>query len=355
MARIRSDLQIEKGLPTGNKVLAKPDGQTEVVQIEPYRVSPTTWVVDSAGIYENVPGQFEIPSLLYAKDVDTAIDTDGKVYKYNQAGGYFELAVDLSGSITALQPGDNVSELNNDAGYVDATGAANAAPVQSVNGDIGNVVLDADDVGAIDVSEKGINNGVATLDGGGKIPAGQLPNSVMTLEGQWDASTNTPTLSDGTGNAGMVYEVTVGGTQDLGSGNITFNVGDFVVYGNDGKWYRSINSNEVVSVNGQTGVVLIGFNHLTSHPTTLSGYGILDAATAAQGAKADTALQPGDLATVATTGVSTDLTDSADIIRNNTDTFTSEAKINQIVTLTQAEYDAIPSPDPNTLYLIPEP
>jgi len=94
MARIRSDLQIERGIPAGNKVLAKPDGQTEVVQIEPYKVSPTTWIVDEAGIYENVPGQFEIPSLPYAKDVDTVISTGGKVYKYNSSGGYFDLVLE---------------------------------------------------------------------------------------------------------------------------------------------------------------------------------------------------------------------------------------------------------------------
>lgn len=98
-------------------------------------------------------------------------------------------------------------------------------------------------------------NGVATLDGGGKIPASQLPNAVMTLEGEWNASTNTPVLQDGVGDPGMIYEVTTAGTQDLGSGNITFAVGDWVVYGADGKWYLSPNGNEVTSVFGRKGTV----------------------------------------------------------------------------------------------------
>ena len=51
----------------------------------------------------------------------------------------------------------------------------------------------------------------------------------MTLNGNWDASTNTPTLTDGIGNAGDVYEVTVAGTVNFGNGNIYFSVGDFVV------------------------------------------------------------------------------------------------------------------------------
>ena len=43
----------------------------------------------------------------------------------------------------------NTSDLTNDSGYVDASGAASAAPVQSVNGQTGTVVLDATDVGAL--------------------------------------------------------------------------------------------------------------------------------------------------------------------------------------------------------------
>lgn len=115
----------------------------------------------------------------------------------------------------------------------------------------------------IPLSQKGANNGVATLDGGGKVPATQLPNSVMTLEGEWNASTNTPTLADGVGNPGMIYEVTTGGTVDLGSGNITFANGDYVVYGSSGVWYKSVNSNEVTSVNGQTGVVNLEIDDLS--------------------------------------------------------------------------------------------
>lgn len=41
-------------------------------------------------------------------------------------------------------------------------------------------------------------------------------------------------------------------------------------------------------------------------------------------------------------------------IDNSTDTYTSEAKIMHVVSLTQAEYDAIETPDENTLYIIPE-
>jgi hypothetical protein len=123
-------------------------------------------------------------------------------------------------------------------------------------------------IGAIPSSEKGSANGVATLDGSGKVPVSQLPSAIMTYEGVWDASTNTPTLADGTGDAGQVYRVSVAGTQDLGSGNITFDVGDYVIY-NGSVWEKSDTTDSVVSVNGGTGIVTVNaINQLTGDVTT---------------------------------------------------------------------------------------
>lgn len=108
----------------------------------------------------------------------------------------------------------------------------------------------------IPLSQKGAANGVVPLNGGGKIDFTYLPSSLLIYKGQWNATTNTPTLIDGTGTSGWVYEVSVAGTQNLGSGAQTFKVGDWIVY--DGtKWDVSTNSNEVVSVNGLTGAVTL--------------------------------------------------------------------------------------------------
>jgi len=120
----------------------------------------------------------------------------------------------------------------------------------------------------IDSTEKGANNGVATLDAGGKIPANQLPNTVMEFKGNWNASTNSPSLIDGTGNAGDVYLVNVAGTQNLGSGSQTFAIGDWVVYSGS-IWQKSINSNDVVSVNGQQGVVVLDSDDISEGSTNL--------------------------------------------------------------------------------------
>jgi hypothetical protein len=90
-------------------------------------------------------------------------------------------------------------------------------------------------------SEKGVANGVATLDGTGKIPSDQIPLEFTSYKGTWNASTNTPTLADGAGNTGDFYKVSVSGTQDLGSGSITFNAGDWVFY-NGSVWEKVDNS-----------------------------------------------------------------------------------------------------------------
>jgi len=91
----------------------------------------------------------------------------------------------------------------------------------------------------------GAANGVATLDSGGKVPVSQLPSSVVTYLGTWNAATNTPTLINGTGDAGDMYICNVAGTVNFGAGPVTFAVGDWVLYGS-GTWQKS---------NGQNGTV----------------------------------------------------------------------------------------------------
>lgn len=103
-------------------------------------------------------------------------------------------------------------------------------------------------------SVRGLPNGVASLDSSGKIPASQLPNSIMDYKGVWNVSTNTPTLADGTGSAGDVYRVSVGGDRNLGSGSITFDTGDYAIY-NGTVWEKSDTTDAVASVAGLTGTI----------------------------------------------------------------------------------------------------
>lgn len=121
-----------------------------------------------------------------------------------------------------------------------------------------------------DSANKGIANGYAALDATGKIPNSYLPTSTMNYHGTWNVATNTPALSDGMIGAdpGDIYIVSVGGTRNLGSGNITFAVGDWAIYNQSNVWEKVINSNTVSSVNGAQGAVTVNaINELTGDVT----------------------------------------------------------------------------------------
>jgi hypothetical protein len=108
----------------------------------------------------------------------------------------------------------------------------------------------------IPLTQKGMANGVASLDSTGKVTAAQLPAGAVIFQGTWSAATNTPTLANGTGTAGYEYVVTASGTVNFGAGNITFTAGDFVIY-NGTIWQRIPTGGlGVTSINGTlTGAV----------------------------------------------------------------------------------------------------
>ena len=116
-------------------------------------------------------------------------------------------------------------------------------------------------------------NGVATLDATGKVPSSQLPTLASAYKGTWNASTNTPTIADGTGTAGDYYLVSVAGTQNLGSGSITFAVGNTVIYSGT-IWQKSGTAAGVTSVGLSTngGAITIGSSPVTSAGTITANF-----------------------------------------------------------------------------------
>jgi hypothetical protein len=104
-----------------------------------------------------------------------------------------------------------------------------------------------------------------------------LPDPI-TYEGTYNATTNTPALVDGTGNIGDLYQVNVAGTQDFGSGNITFAVGDKVVY--NGAIYEKWDmTDSVTSVFGRNGVVTSANGDYTASQVTNVPAGTIAATT----------------------------------------------------------------------------
>lgn len=110
-------------------------------------------------------------------------------------------------------------------------------------------------------------NGVATLDSSGKVPLSQLPASVITYLGTWNASTNTPTLVNGTGDTGDLYICNVAGTVNFGAGPITFAVGDWVIYSGT-TWEKSGGASGTVTSVAMTTPTGLS---VTGSPITTSG------------------------------------------------------------------------------------
>lgn len=84
------------------------------------------------------------------------------------------------------------------------------------------------------------------------------PGAILNYKGTWNASTNSPSLSDSTGSGGDVYRVSVAGSRNLGSGTISWEVGDYAIYSPvTSSWEKADTTDAVSSVAGRTGAVTL--------------------------------------------------------------------------------------------------
>jgi hypothetical protein len=121
--------------------------------------------------------------------------------------------------------------------------------------------------GYIPTTEKGANNGVATLDANGKVPTSQIPmQGDLNYQGTWNATTNTPTLTSSVGTKGYYYVVDVAGTTNL-DGITDWQIGDWAIF-NGSVWQKVDNTDAVTSVNGQVGTVVLTASSVGAVPTT---------------------------------------------------------------------------------------
>lgn len=99
-------------------------------------------------------------------------------------------------------------------------------------------------------SEKGVANGVATLDGTGKIPSAQLPSYIDDVVEYANLA-----AFPGTGSSGILYIALDTNKQ----------------YRWAGSTYQQITSGAVDSVAGKTGVITLDINDINGLNTALSG------------------------------------------------------------------------------------
>jgi hypothetical protein len=133
-------------------------------------------------------------------------------------------------------------------------------------------------VGAVALTDKGVANGVASLDGTGKIPTAQLPGSIagaLTYQGTWNATTNSPSIpAAASGNKGYYYKVGTAGST-LIDGTTDWQVGDWIV--SNGTTWDKIDNTEADATSSSNGNVRLAgaLGGTAAAPTAL---GLADAA-----------------------------------------------------------------------------
>lgn len=225
--------------------------------------------------------------------VDSIVQIGGVSSVAGKTGTVTLVNADISGSAPSASPvltgtpttttpttGDNSLNIASTAfvknqNYITSTGA----PVQSVFGRTGSVVLSSSDVTTAltftpaNQALVGANSGIATLNSSGQLTTAQIPSSLVgavVYQGTWNATTNTPTLASGVGTKGWYYKVSVVGSTAI-DGNSQWNLGDTIIF--DGTVWDKIDgiSSEVVSVFGRTGAVVMTNTDVNAALTTLDG------------------------------------------------------------------------------------
>ena len=210
--------------------------------------------------------------------------------------------------------------------------------------------------------------GVCPLDENGLIPVNRLPTESLVFKGLWNAETNEPVLSDATGMKGDFYICSTAGTQNLGSGEITFSENDTVIH--DGTiWHRVASSStrtELLNIIGNSSETETGlmtpesFNKLKgieegAEVNVQADWSQTDVT------KDDFIKNKPDLTESALSGRFEDLKTKPElessvgkITLKDTSGWKTECAIPalNVVTLTLSQYQALDPKDPNTVYAI---
>ena len=149
--------------------------------------------------------------------------------------------------------------LTGDATTTVGSGSITLATVNSNVGTFDTVTVNAKGLVTAASTKAGVANGLATLDGSGKLTSSQIPSSLVgavVYQGAWNASTNSPTLASGTGTKGYYYVASTAGTTSI-DGHASWNAGDVIIF--DGTIWDKIDgvNSEVLSVAGRTGTITL--------------------------------------------------------------------------------------------------
>lgn len=165
-----------------------------------------------------------------------------------------EMQSDLSGEIAARVAADLNLQTNITA-EASTRAAADTAETNARIAATTNSAILAKLLTGLNISGSSITSTDDLLTAFGKLQSqinGVLGGAIY--QGTWAASTNTPSLANGSGTKGYYYVASDNGSVNFGAGAIDFNTGDWAIY-NGAIWQKVDNTDAVSSVNGFIGAV----------------------------------------------------------------------------------------------------
>lgn len=184
-------------------------------------------------------------------------------------------------AILDLEEGDTLDiRINRENGSGTGTVTGGAITLCSTDALLKNAV-DWDDIQNIPV---GVPDGIVLLDATSKIPVSFLPAiaSGVSFLGSWDADANNPLITSGShaGDNGDFYIVTVAGSTLIDGENV-WEVGDAIIWNDTLSIWQKLGQQQlIVSVNGQTGAVVLDSDDIAADDTNCPSLTFSDTQTA---------------------------------------------------------------------------
>lgn len=209
----------------------------------------------------------------------------GKVIRTSPTNGTIEYQIMNGFELDEIHDVKITSKTNKDFIYYDGTSAlwknAQFDSIMTIGGEVSGIYSN------IILSEAAILakklTGLSTATGGSIVAAdtiigafGKIQSQLNSLQGSliykgtWNASTNTPTITSGVGTKGNYYIVSTAGTTNI-DGTNDWGAKDWIVF-NGTTWDKIDNTDSVISVNGNNGIVNLTTSDIPEAATPVNKY-----------------------------------------------------------------------------------